>query len=622
MRAFATFAAITGVLALSVGEAAAQCLPLFCSFSVSAKKKGVTFLSSEIEAAKLAQDDASIASTLAGGRSLADQSINRGQFAGIGLRLKLTEQALLKRINELRTVWPYRQPPEISVRIVGSAEYSASARPDNVIVIPLGLLMNATTDDEVMWVLAHEFSHLALAHFARETRQRRQRNAVKSIVNGLQAVGYVAQTRVSNVNGNMRFTYVEDAKVKNLQYQSWAQSRNIGEALEVLNQSVSRRQEDQADVVALDLIVALKFSDAGFGLALNKVLASAKALKSQIVSFESKMGLVVDRVGKEALQKIGKNETLSAVGTQFFGDLKRNLFRLAVNKVLDTAKTSHRPADKRLGGLGSYYQKAYDGAADVDTKDAWITAIQASPEFSEAAKVVTAREKALAFLNEGEFDKAEAEIRATLSGKFGSTPLIANVGAKILEARGDLNGALRLYDAAERTPVFVQPTRPTKPLRNSKRGKAASVAPVDVPIANTNDISAREELFNQSLDGFSDHVSVLLKIKSYKRALEVIALAKSRFGDDDKFLPALITIYIQTRQTDLAVAHINRCYAIEDAALTKYCQYSIFDERQQALIEAMLPADRAKFERESAKPSYLTKGGDLLKSLTGLDRTE
>ncbi len=111
----------------------------------------------------------------------------------------------------------------------------------------------------------------------------------------------------------------------------------------------------------------------------------------------------------------------------------------------------------------------------------------------------------------------------------------------------------------------------------------------------------------QSLEGYRDHVRLLLKMKAFPKALATIDEAKLRFNDDDAFLPALITIYAQTNKPGQLAAAISRCMDTEDDALRKQCQYAMLNDEQMKQVDSMLPADRALVETAMQKSSDATR---------------
>jgi hypothetical protein len=610
-------AALAGaLLAAAPGLADAACMPIVCKFSVSGKKG--PYLEKQVDDAQLVAADAKVSSKLSGGRSLAEQSANRGEFAGTGLRMRETERALDALQAKLRAGWKRRPPPPITFRIIGSTNFNPSARPDNVIVVPLGVLIRATSDDEVAWVIAHEFSHIGLAHFSREAEQRRLKSAVNQVMTGLQTAADMSQQRVDSSGQRVRFYRVEDKGAENFSNQVWARSRDVGMALELLNQQLSREQEDQADAAGLDLILAAGYSDVGPGDALDAVQEDEKRLASSLTSLQSQIADVSKRAGTQSLLKIGAGKSISETTKELFDDMGRNLGRVLVNKLIEVASTSHRPAEVRKRGVNDYLDAAYKDFQPPKKQTAWLDAVRSTREFQEAQAAVEARDKALARLQSDSPQAAKEawdELQPALRTSYAATPLIANATAKIYEALNDLPAADRQYGLAEHPPAPA-PAPAAKAATRRAAGKGRS-GPAPAPAAAAAPAAAPDILFLQSLEGYRDHVKLLVRMKAWPKALTVVDEAKGRFGDDDPFLPSLITIYAQTAKPNQLAAAISRCLDTEDDALRKQCQYAMLSDEQLKQIDNLPPADRAKVEEAMDKTSDASRRANWWQNLTG-----
>ena len=621
MTAFQVRLAATGAALLAgatfglslPGPALAQCLPMTCKFSISGKKG--PFLDREVMAETIQRADASMAAGLNDGRALSSASVNKGGFAGTAISMPGTEAALMQLLTKIRGVWPHRAPMPTSVRIIGKTDYSPVAKPDGVIVVPLGLLIQASSDDEVAWVIAHEFSHIALAHFSREAQQRRLKSSVDSIV-ACSRIGFeLAQHRVGSNNGQLLLTRQEDRGISALSAQVWAKSQMVGTILEIYNQRLSRKQEDQADVAGLDLALKAGFSDAGFGTALDTVAAEQRRHGSLIDEFGKDMARYTQQAALTSGAQLAQGGESGNVVNNFFKGLLRNAAALAFDKVLDMVKAGHRPAGKRKEGLSKYFVSAYSAATPPEEKRVWLDAIRATPEFKEAQLAVNARAEALNSLvsptdptDPKEVARVYAgatsalvKISPALNTRFARTPLIQNAIAQIDMAVHDYTGADRSFDIANRSPESAPAPAPAR--RRGGRGKAAAPAPVPVPAARP------DPYLQQSLEGFQEHVGLLLLMRNYNKALSVIGLAKARFGDDDGFLPALIAIYAQTNRKEQLIAAIDRCGAVQDDVLNRACDVALIDPRQQEKIALLPPDDRAKFMSKLASVSADARRG-------------
>jgi beta-barrel assembly-enhancing protease len=602
-----------GGVSLFPAPAWAQCLPgISCGFSISGKKG--KFIEKEVTPEELAKADAATAAGLADGRSLDSAALNKGANAGTGIAMPLTERALLTMLDRIRQTWPYRATTPISFRMVGTVAYGPTAKPDNVIVVPVGLLINAKSDDEVAWVLAHEFSHIALAHFSREAKQRRLRSAVEKISSCTQAGLMLADMRFRKSGDTIKSYQANDKNLLALSTQAWAKKEIVGDFLEFYNQGLSRKQEDEADAAGLDLALKARYSDSGHGTALSYLQSQEERVGGLFKQFGNAFSGYMKMAGGQALTEINEGGNLNTVFKSFTDGLLRNAENIAFKKISSMMTASHRPAKKRLAGLGKYMDNAYaDAGPPLDSTTTWLNSVRATPEYKEAAIVARAVDASRQLIpttpcdmktpicansvNEGAL-KALAEIKPALVTRYRATPLVANTIAHLNYAVGNFAAADQQYDIANRAGAAPAPTAVSK-----RKGKVSN----SPPALATSPIN--DPYMQQSLDGFSEHVDLLLRMRNYTKAKSVIALARSRFADDDKFLPALITISAQTRDVNGLAQAINRCYSSDDPALVQQCEFAFMNPAQQDKFGQLAPADQDKLMNSASNASAKARKG-------------
>jgi Zn-dependent protease with chaperone function/predicted house-cleaning NTP pyrophosphatase (Maf/HAM1 superfamily) len=576
------------VFVAATPASAGVCVPgLDCRFTVSGKDG--PFLAKQVTPEKLAAADVVANGAVVGSQSLDQRSLNKGEFSGAGLIMPLTEAALRARLDQIRAKWPYRDPGPVRIRIIASAKYAPSARADRTIIVPLGLLMRARSSDEVAWVLAHEYSHIALNHFARDARQAQNMMAVQNVVMGIQTGFDLAQTRMDETGGKLRVYVVEDPKLQAASSSVWARSKDVELGLELLNQGLSRKQEDQADAAGLDLALAAGFSDEGYAQALETVDADEARLALTLKTLNTDL-LQVLRASQETAKKNSNTSSWSDIGKGFLADMKRNIGQVLLDRAKDVAMRSHRPADVRRKGMASYYDKAFPDLTPPEATEAWLVKVRATSEFADAQAAVVARDKAMDLVAAQDLKGAIALLRPILGRRYGDTPFIVSATARILWKSGDYASADTLYDQAER----IGKAQSVATAAAKSKSKAKTTSP---PVGAATPV--RFDIFTtQNIEGFREHVEMLVEHGAYAKALSVIADAKSRFGDDDAFLPYMVTIYVQTRKTAELMAVNARCAALSDPRLHDDCIRALYSPAQQAKLDQLSPGDRAKVERQ------------------------
>jgi len=573
----------------------------FCGFSVSGKKG--PFIK-QIDQAKLDAAAASAAKTsqIAAdqdkGKGLSNSSINRSDLSGDGLYMPRTQARLETLLAGLRAQWPYRDPGPVAIHIIGSTAFAPAAKPDNSIVVPLGLLTRATTDDEVAWVIAHEYSHIALGHFARTAELEARKRAMDHMVNLLLTGLVLSQERVQQTDQGVHLYAVNDPSVA--QHSNAAQSRaeTVRTLLSLRSQMVSRDQEDQADADGIDLAIAAGYAaDDGSAQAMETIAADdAKAggmMQALTAELKKTAAQSVTTKGANALNA----GDLNSAGSDFLGHLKANVATVIAQKALEAVSNSHRPTAARRKGLSAYLASAYPNAPDQAEKTAWLSAVKADPEYQTAKAAVDAHDQSANDLDAGDAKKALADLGPALQTSYGRSSYINDQAALAQTALGDVTAADRLYDAAE-----DNGPRPAAPHASSARpggGRGAhgrhTAAPPDTGSAEP--ARPADIYLQQSLTGFEAHVHLLAAHGNYDKARLKIAQAEKQFGDHQPFLPDLIFIDLKQGRTAELTAAVNECRETEDEGLIENCRVAWLDDDQKKQRDALAPADRAKFDK-------------------------
>lgn len=603
----AALVAASGVVMLAV-PANAQCLPFMCGFTENGKKG--PYLEAEVDPQELARNDAAIKTAGAAGKMMAAESINRGEFYGAGLRMHKVEAALTALLGDIAKHWKYRQPERISVRVVGTTSFSPLAHPDGVIVIPFGMLQRATSDDQIVWLLAHEFSHLALAHFAREARMKKTKRTLSGLLAVTQAGLELSQHRIEHSGDQLRLVGKPDPGRIAMADRLALHSGDLRIALALTNAFFSRKQEDQADVLGIDLALAAGYSEGAASEAMM-ILAEDEAART---SFFESLGKDVAKVSGEqatkALARSAEKNDFSKLGDDLLKSIGANVAQLVLNKLADAYSATHRPTDKRRKGVADYYDRAHPGRPRVKPRTTWLTAIRALPEYREAEQAVQARAKAKNLLDSGKPLDAMVALQPALATSYRTSPLIANAAAQIFDRAGQFANADAQYSIAVRYSAAAPAVTPKK-----RRGKAAPPPPPPPTTAAFKGVGA-DRWLEQSLDGFRDHVGLLVRMKNYTKALAMVEEAKRRFSDSDAFLPFLIRIYRVTNKGELMAAAVGQCSETEDDVLRNQCREAILTEQEWQKFEQMSPAEQAEVRRALVKIDSKAQSGNFLKTIS------
>lgn len=645
---------LIGVLCLATASPA-------LAFKVKGKKG--QFLARQVVAADLAKAD----QTLNDGttRGLLGKSIDRGELQGIALDMPNTRGRLLAMLGDIRAVWAgktggkwqLRDPGDISIRILATDDYGAKVKPDNVMLVSLGLLRQRAvaddpaaqigagapkSDDEIYWVLAHEFAHIGLAHFAKDANDIKAKARLDKMVTGVAAMGSLAQIKLEKTASGFRVLDRNDPKTREATDKAWGIASRVREGITLVFSVLDLDQEDEADVAATDIVREMKLSQQGYGSALARIgqeddsqkkraKAMEETVKSLLLPSQGLMDILTTTV-QTFLQSGGKLD-LGLIASAYGKNVLRNLAPAAFSVAKTQFSRSHRDQDDREKGLTQYVKDArLQGDWGTKLHSSRLQAIWDDPEYKEAEILVNAIGKAREALALGNYSDALAAMQPAVNTRYANSPALANMVARILGGMNRLDEAESWYDRAagmnqaRPVPAVKPPTVSRQPARGATATRrAATVAgqrrAPSQPVAPPPPAPAPapkqpvDPYYGQSIDGFQDHVDLLIRATKFRRALDVIAETKRRFGDDDGFLPRLVQIHTLTNNGPQQIAALARCGQLESQKVAEQCLGALSRdangedkmvmsaedrEKRNALVAKL--GDVARINTEAAKP--------------------
>src|SRR5690606_32865442 len=94
--------------------------------------------------------------------------------------------------------------------ILATGIYAPMALPDGSIMVPIGLLHQAQTDDELAYILGHELGHVRLGHFADDEGFREKRRMAAQLTQAYATAATLSQAG-ANLSGQSLGAGVSDA---------------------------------------------------------------------------------------------------------------------------------------------------------------------------------------------------------------------------------------------------------------------------------------------------------------------------------------------------------------------------------------------------------------------------
>ena len=289
-----------------------------------------------------------------------DETLALQASAGSGyLRLDDLSNYLNAVMDRIVAAGPVPEVP-VEVYVLDVRIPNAFASPDGAILVTMGMLRNLRSEDELAALLAHELAHVLYQH----GRADWWLDAQKQLIS--------VQALASDVFTDVKGEQAEEAEsdIDRLTVMSQA-AHFMSET--TLAPVYTRDQEDQADLMAVDLLDRAGYQHEAMSDVVN-ILASAQAQlrerrrlseKRMVQALQTSLGVEDERI------KTGVSE--------------------ASNAVLDAWRTvfgeNHRPPEERRKRLGDYLFYHYDTRARSATVLPWA---DNTPQNARASDLVQA----------------------------------------------------------------------------------------------------------------------------------------------------------------------------------------------------------------------------------------
>lgn len=513
---------------------------------------------------------------------------SRGEFQSARISMPQTEKKLDEMLAQIEARWPYQKPPKIKVHLLADGKYGPYALPDGSIAVPVGFLVFAKSDDEVAFVLSHEYAHLAIAHFGRGDRMRNQRRIITALAKIYSTCVMLSEVRAQKVGDETKLSLQDVKRVEAARDRAVADKKALDWVLNnLIEPAWQRRQEDEADALGFDLAHDMGFdADNAVGPAFEKITKDDASRINLVGELQTRIkeafATAMAKYGQEAADTGDASKLMESMGSGMLSGLKA----LTLKGIASFLSAKHRAPDERKKGLGDYSQAAYPVASlSPELRTTWLAQVTSTKEFIAAKNAVFALQQARGALQAhdeptpADIALAEKQIRLAMTPPFDKLPLFANEAGKIYDLKKDYKSADKYYSLAD---------------------------------AST----------DQTLDGFTAHVKMLVRTKNYPRALQVIALYKTRSKTERDFLPELIDIHLRLKKPEQAQVYLDQCVATEDDVLIDRCALAytgLSDEEFNKLPLGTQEKLQAMTRKEVSRQSMFKGLGDML---TGWNKSD
>jgi hypothetical protein len=479
---------------------------------------------------------------------LAAQADIRGDLRPTLLLMPQTQQRLQAMVDRLAAAWPYPNAPHPRVLMSANLAFNAEARLDNTLIVWIGVFDSLgadgsidITDNDLYWLLGHEYSHLALNHGRRDDAAEAQHKALHDL----------AQLYQRGAMLDASFRYAQGAANARMQ-EEFEDSMEAHRRLRFLIDSVAqpawgRIQEDEADTAGYD-VAALAGYRPRYGSAMTQFEISETQFNDRVAAVRDGMAkrataLLNDPGYKAAVNQGDLGPAISAMGEE----VKKGFMEGARQQFINWLKRDHRAAKQRAEGLSRYEDAAYaqanikpvGGLVSTETQ-----AIVALPELREGLTASRSVRDAQAALNAVPMDipAARKNIDAALKTRFAREAYVRLVAAKVELADHHTDAAIRHLEAARASP-------------------------------------------NVSPDAYRELARLYATGNRIPAAKSIVAEGKAKSQDPDYFLPEDVRILVRSHQLNDVPPLLDACRATKRDQVMLDCQNALMDLDQSKLTE-------------------------------------
>lgn len=288
--------------------------------------------------------------------------------------------------------------PEIHIQ--SSIQFDARAAPDGSIWVAVGLLSKLENEDELAFLLAHEYSHIIFEHWDSEWFERTQHYGV--------AVGRGLRDLHRNLasSNNIVGRRLNEAGL-GADLDKWITVGTLAykASSKILAPAWEREQEDVADAMGVDLMIRAGYDPTGAQSFLKILEGEELQALSQRQARQR-----TDKEREVIMEKAFFDSGLAGVLDSAWGELSD-----LVESELDDMSKSHYPAEDRIKELGNYLFQAHPTAVSKDPVPLQWRRSRNHPMAALIERHLEANQ-AGSYLNQKDIDQALAHARRAISG--------------------------------------------------------------------------------------------------------------------------------------------------------------------------------------------------------------
>ncbi|PSW16741.1 hypothetical protein C9J01_07035 [Photobacterium rosenbergii] len=427
-----------------------------------------------------------------------------------------------KYLNEIlaNILVEWDQPVDKDIKVVISADrnYSALATTDTI-VITQGVLGDAESEDELAFIIAHELSHILLEHNDTNEYFAKQSALVSKAANVAMVSAVVGDLETHKTADGLKLASKNSASAQKLVSDSYRMGMTINRlSHDVLSSSMSRQDEDEADLLGVDLMVKAGYSARAYYDVMDRLESSQVFNKEQLAAKKQDFQSFVSMASKA-------NKNISGSNLETLGYLAANE---AATRLLQDFAERHNSPSERKQDLNHYVKREYRKERRRDFSTEKLNKTLRSGKAEQIQKNYWAASEAMRAVEFGDLEKAEKLARQAVSGPTSSHayPRLAYYTVRKLQNKPD--------KAAQNLALI-------------KNWDYASIQTF--------------ALASQAFRAQNQH----------KKAEQVLEKAKVAIGSDQPFLPEYIALYRSMGEQSKLDEHLKRCDNVSENNIVAQC---------------------------------------------------
>lgn len=246
--------------------------------------------------------------------------------------------------------WDQPVNKAISIMVSSDRNYSAHATP-NAIVITQGVLADAESEDELAFIIAHELSHILLKHNETNEYFAKQSALVSKTANIAMSTALITDMTTEKKANGYKITNKNKASTQNMIKDTYRAGLMINRlSRDLIASSMSRSDEDEADLLGMDLLVKAGYSPRAFSPVLERLDSSQKFTQAQLKAkkqeFQSFISIATD--ASKHLSSDNKWSTLGYLAANEAG-----------TRLLQSYAERHSTPIERKKDMSAYVKREY-----------------------------------------------------------------------------------------------------------------------------------------------------------------------------------------------------------------------------------------------------------------------